>query len=78
MDGLEKDGRLRRVRVEADRRGVRLELSDAGVRAMESAEVRLAGIVEDVCDLGDREPLLDAFASVARILDSEVEKRFQV
>lgn len=42
VDGLERDGLLRRVRVEHDRRGVRLESTAAGREALERAEALLA------------------------------------
>jgi DNA-binding MarR family transcriptional regulator len=77
VDGLEKDKRIRRVQVEADRRGVRLELTETGVRDMRSVEARLAGLLEGLCEGGDKEEILDAFAKMARILDGEVEKRLQ-
>jgi len=77
VDGLEKDGRLRRVQVEADRRGVRLELTEAGVLAMRSVESRLSSLLEGLCELGDKDEILDGFMGIARILDGEVEKRLQ-
>jgi DNA-binding MarR family transcriptional regulator len=77
VDGLEKDGRLRRIQVEADRRGVRLELTETGVVAMRSVEVRLSTLLEGLCDKGDKDGILDGFAGIARILDREVEERLQ-
>lgn len=77
VDGLEKDGRIRRVQVEADRRGVRLELTEAGVLAMRSVEARLAALLEGLCELGDKDEILDGFIGIARVLDAEVEKRLR-
>lgn len=78
VDGLEKDGRLRRVQVEADRRGVRLELSDVGMRDMRRIEDKLAGLIEGLIEDSDAAgSILDAFNRVARILDGEVEKRLR-
>jgi DNA-binding MarR family transcriptional regulator len=77
VDGLEKDGRLRRVQVEADRRGVRLELSDTGMHDMRGIESKLAELIEGLVDGADADEILDAFTKVARILDGEVEKRLQ-
>jgi DNA-binding MarR family transcriptional regulator len=77
VDGLEKDGRIRRVQVEADRRGVRLELSDAGLVAMQSVEEKLSTLLEGLCEMGDKDEILDGFMGIARILDGEVEKRLQ-
>ena len=47
VDGLEKDGRLRRIQVEADRRGVRLELTEDGDKALRSVEARLSDLIEE-------------------------------
>ncbi len=80
VDGLEKDGRIRRVQVEADRRGVRLELTETGLRDLRSVESRLAELVEGLLQGrtgAERDEVLGAFATLARILDGEVEKRLQ-
>jgi len=80
VDGLEKDGRLRRVQVEADRRGVRLELTESGVRDLHAVEARLAFLLDGLFEADaarDREEILDALLKLARILDGEVEKRLQ-
>lgn len=80
VDGLEKDGRIRRVQVAADRRGVRLELTETGLRDLRTVESRLAELVEGLLEGrtgGERDEVLGAFATLARILDGEVEKRLQ-
>lgn len=80
VDGLEKDGRIRRVQVEADRRGIRLQLTETGVRDMRQVESRLSALLEGLCagsERNDKEEILDAFMSLARVLDGEVEKRLQ-
>ena len=77
VDGLEKDGRLRRVQVEADRRGVRLELTETGMRDMRRIEGTLASLLEGLVDGDDEAEILSAFVKLARILDGEVEKRLQ-
>ncbi len=77
VDGLEKDGRLRRIQVEADRRGVRLELTQEGVKAMRSVEARLSGLLEGLCEKGDKEEILNGLMGMARVLDREVEQRLQ-
>ncbi len=75
VDGLEKDGRLRRVQVEADRRGVRLELAEDGVQAMRSVEARLSDLLEELCEKGDKDEILKGFMGMARVLDREVDER---
>lgn len=42
VDGLERNGMLRRVRVESDRRGIRLETTPRAHAALERAEAVLA------------------------------------
>jgi DNA-binding MarR family transcriptional regulator len=77
VDGLEKDGRLRRVQVEADRRGVRLELTETGMRDMRNVEATLSSVLEGLVEGEDAAEILKAFTKLARILDGEVEKRLQ-
>ena len=77
VDGLEKDGRLRRIQVEADRRGVRLELTEDGVKALRSVEARLSDLIESLCEKGDRDEILNGLMGMARVLDREVEQRLQ-
>ena len=77
VDGLEKDGRLRRVQVEADRRGVRLELTETGQRDMRRVEANLAEMLEGLVEGDEAEAILTAFTKLARILDGEVERRLQ-
>lgn len=50
VDGLERGGLLRRVAVRGDRRGVRLETTDAGRRALERAEAELGGRLARLVD----------------------------
>ncbi len=50
VDGLERSGLLRRVAVDGDRRGVRLETTDAGRRALGRAEAALGGRLARLVD----------------------------
>ncbi len=77
VDGLEKDGRLRRVQVEADRRGVRLELTEGGVQAMRGIEGRLSDLLEELCEKGDKDEILNGFMEMACVLDREVDERLR-
>ncbi len=77
VDGLEKDGRLTRVQVEADRRGVRLELTGTGMQDMRRVEAKLAALIEGLAAGESVDAILDGFAKMGRILDGEVEKRLQ-
>lgn len=75
VDGLERQGRLRRVRVESDRRAVDLELTPAGLRAMRQLETRLADLMDMLCLGGDHDGMLDALAELSTLVDREVERR---
>jgi DNA-binding MarR family transcriptional regulator len=74
VDGLEKEGRLRRVADERDGRGVRIELTDTGRAALRAIEAELAGLVDRLCSLGDREGLLGALDAFSEIVDAEFDR----
>jgi DNA-binding MarR family transcriptional regulator len=75
--GLEKEKRLRRIADEDDGRGVRIELTSAGLEALEDIELRLSMTVDKICDLGERESILGALDQLSRIVDDEVRRRLQ-
>jgi DNA-binding MarR family transcriptional regulator len=51
LDGLEARGWVRRVDVVGDRRGVLLEVTDAGQRALASAEQAMARSLDELLDI---------------------------
>ncbi len=69
--GLEKEGRLTRIADEQDGRGVRIEITPAGMEAVTTTEIRLGEVVEELCSLGDHERLLNALDDLAEIVDAE-------
>ncbi len=75
--GLEKEGLLRRARVEIDRRGIRLELTPEGMEALRDVEARLAELVDDFCGKGDRDSILDSLDELASVVEKEVETRIR-
>ncbi len=78
VNTLERDGLIRRVRLADDRRGVRLEVTDAGAAALDAAErtliARLGQLLDDVDDVGS---ILAAFADLDAALDREVARFLQ-
>ena len=69
--GLEKEGRLTRIADEQDGRGVRIEITVAGMEAVTTTEAKLGEVVQDLCSLGDYERLLGALDDLAEIVDAE-------
>lgn len=73
--GLEREGRLRRVADEHDGRGVRIEITHAGQRALDAVEARLADALDRLCARGDRDALLQGLDALGGILDEVLEQR---
>jgi DNA-binding MarR family transcriptional regulator len=75
VDGLSEQGYLQRRPVEGDRRGIKLELTDAGLAALDETESRLGRLLDDVAKAGDRRRLLDGLDELATVLEVELERR---
>ena len=75
IGALEKQGLVRRTTVDADRRGVRLELSKKGLAAIERVERRFTEVFDDATTECDRPRLLDALEELARVLNDQIEAR---
>lgn len=75
VNALERDGLVRRERIADDRRGIRLQVTDAGAAALAEAERILTervGLV--LADVVDVERVLDAFADLDAALDREGDR----
>lgn len=72
---LEKQGWIRRMTVDADKRGVRLELTQKGLATIERVENRFSEVFEDASAGCDRTRLLDALAELTSVLNDQLEKR---
>jgi DNA-binding MarR family transcriptional regulator len=72
---LEKQGLVRRTEVDADRRGVRLELSKKGLAAIARVEKRFGEVFDDATTNCDRPRLLDTLEELAHELTEQVEAR---
>ena len=75
VNGLEREGRLRRVADERDGRGVRIELTPRGLDALHSVERHLSNMLDETSARGDREGILDALDELAEIVDDEIAQR---
>jgi DNA-binding MarR family transcriptional regulator len=71
VDGLERNGLLRRVPVASDRRGVRLEATRAGREALERAERRLSERLGPLVEPAQAEVASALVSSVCSALDRE-------
>ncbi len=78
LDGLVQHGFVRRVTVDGDRRGVSLEITDAGRaaldRAQDSVADRLETVLAQVSD-ADRRAVLDGLAALGRAFDADGARR---
>ena len=68
-------GLIQRESVDADRRGVRLELTRKGLQAIERVENRFGDIFDDAAKDCDRNRLLDALNELTRVLNDQIEAR---
>jgi DNA-binding MarR family transcriptional regulator len=73
--GLERQGLVERTTVDDDRRGVRLELTSAGVDAIARIDQRFGDVFDSATERCDSPRLLDALDEVARELTQQIEKR---
>lgn len=78
LDGLVQHGLVRRVNVDGDRRGVSLEITDAGRaaldRAQQSVTARLDAVLAQVPD-HDRRAVVDGLAALGRAFDADGARR---
>lgn len=72
---LERLGLLRREAVDADKRGVRLELTRKGLATIERMEGRFGEIFDDAAKDCDRARLLDALNELTHVLNDQIEAR---
>lgn len=77
VDALEKEERLRRIADEQDGRGVRIEITEKGHSDLRRVENALAGVVNEVCMLGEYEETLSTIDRLSKSLDVEFEQRMK-
>jgi DNA-binding MarR family transcriptional regulator len=75
VNGLEKEQMLRRVADRNDGRGVRIELTPAGLEALQETERCLSYFMHRLSKRGDRESILDAMDELSQIVDDEIDRR---
>ena len=71
--GMEQSGLIRRNAVQADRRGVRLEITRKGLDTIERVEERFGRVFDDASKALDREALIDHLGGLCRQLTLEME-----
>ena len=78
LDGLESRGWVRRREVDGDRRGVELEVTAAGRKALEAAhdavQARLAELLEHI-PAARRDAALDGLAALGEAIEIDLEHR---
>lgn len=76
VEGLVEHGWLHRAPVEGDRRGIRLELTESGARALTETEAALGSRLRELAGAHE-EParVLDGLDALAQVLEREVERR---
>jgi DNA-binding MarR family transcriptional regulator len=72
---LERQGLLRREAVDADRRGVRLELTRKGLATIDRVELRFGDIFDDAARDCDRPRLIESLNELTRVLNDQIESR---
>ena len=72
VDGLEAEGLLRRVRVQSDRRGIRLEVTEAGRLAVGRADQALTVRLLDLAGPGAARAVREVVTAIGTALDREV------
>lgn len=75
VGGLQQQGLLRRIPVEGDRRGVRLDLTAKGITALDQAEAALARQLDSIAAVGERAAILTGLDALATILEQQLEER---
>jgi DNA-binding MarR family transcriptional regulator len=78
LDGLVQRGWVRRVTVDGDRRGVSLEITDAGRDALDTAQAATRTRIDAVLELvpaADRDAVHEGLGALARAFDAEAARR---
>ena len=77
IDGLVQLELVRRKAVEGDRRGIRLELTEAGGLKLEQVEGLLIKRLETFTQLGDEPLMLQGLEALGMSIQEEMEKRLE-
>lgn len=75
VDGLVESGYLRRLTVDGDRRGIRLELTEAGRSKLSEVERRLAAHLAEVTCLATEETVLEGLEQLSSAVEKSVDAR---
>jgi DNA-binding MarR family transcriptional regulator len=72
---LERQGLVQRASVDADKRGVRLELTRKGLATIERVEARFGEIFDDSAKGCDRTRLIESLNQLTHVLNDQIEAR---
>ena len=72
---LDRQSLVRRASVDADKRGVRLELTRKGLATIERVENRFGAIFDESVSGCDRPRLVEALNELTRVLNDQIEAR---
>ena len=75
VDGLVDAGLIRRLSVEGDRRGIRLQLTDEGRERLLKVEELLCSKLAQFASLGDESRVLAGLSELAQSIEAEVDRR---
>jgi DNA-binding MarR family transcriptional regulator len=75
VDGLADAGLIRRLSVEGDRRGIRLQLTDEGRERLLKVEDLLCSKLAHFASLGDESRVLAGLSDLAHGIEAEIDRR---
>jgi long-chain acyl-CoA synthetase len=75
VDGLVEAGLIRRLSVEGDRRGIRLQLTDEGRERLLKVEDLLCSKLAHFASLGDESRVLAGLSDLAHGIEAEIDRR---
>lgn len=73
--GMEENKLIRRSSVQADKRGVKLEITKRGLDVLDKTEERFGRVFEEAAHGLDREGLIDVLGALCKQLTIDIESR---
>jgi DNA-binding MarR family transcriptional regulator len=73
--GMEENKLIRRMSVQADKRGVKLEITRRGLDVLDRTEERFGRVFDEVVEEVDRESLVESLGALCKQLTIDIESR---
>jgi DNA-binding MarR family transcriptional regulator len=73
--GMEENKLIRRMSVQADKRGVKLEITRRGLDVLERTEERFGRVFDEAAAHVDRDTLIDVLGALCKQLTIDIESR---